>query len=591
MRHEHVVGKTKSRGLSLELSPTHSLIAILLFLLSNKAASRAVPQHSQIFPDVSETFSCPRLTTLINGPRWKISKIGARLLESDTSVVDNVKATITPADTRPCRIGNIERDVSSSGPVSTHPMQKPVDSLGSFVLNAPQKIGIGVSVSLAVICLALITFLCIKRHLLRSMRLRNRNSNVGGEGAFSELDKLDTGRADGWYSGEYYSADKAKLPSFQHIRSCAGSREIDTWGPLSGEQSIHPSAGVPEGRESIGINAGASAITDDFISYTHQKVTQEQRRPADLQPLILSASPYRPFTAGSQASPGLLSYSGMNSPQIGQGHQSTVSFKSSSIQGLTAFFSSGQGHERHGSASTRISHKSRKGSTATMMTSNYEIEMETLSSASEPQFPITPRDYDASLSGGIYTGRVYQNSGYSSFDPEREEIAPIKSQAYMPQSQSPTFTPPALSLNARSWHRHSRTSSSGINAAAFINSVPAMFSAPKGRPGTSPLAASAKGKTVKEEDIRVINHETTYFDDRDEDEDVDSLHSSLPQINADKRLSRRHSASLKRVSKGQSEEIDGEELWTDTDDEQDSDFIIAGGLGSRFGKKNSDSPA
>jgi len=618
MRHEHLVDKTKSRGLSLALSPIHSLIAILLFLLPNKAVSRAgksqlnetalyhrfpssnviyaVPQHSQINSDISETFSClgddiKTVTTPKNSPNWKISKIGIRLLENDTSIADNVKATTTSADIRSCRIRNIERDVSRSGSVTTPPMQAPVDS---FVLSTPQKIGIGVGAPLAIICLALITFFCIKRHLLRGMRLRNRDSNVGGEGAFSEL---DTGRADGWYSGGYDSAGRDKLPSSQHIGSPTGSSEVGTWGSLSGKQPVHPPVGIPEDRHSIGTSAGARIMADDPTPYAHQKVTREKRRPADLQPLALSAIPHRPFTAGSQASPGLLPHSGMNSPQIRQGHQSAISSKSSSTLGLTAFFSLGQGHERHGSASTRISHKSRKGSTATMMTSNYEMEMETLSSASEPQFPITPRDYDA---GGIYTGRVYRNSGYSCFDPEREEIAPIKSQAYMLPPQSPIFTPPASSspsLNARSRHRHSRTSSSGINAVNFVNSIPSVFSTPKVRPGTSPLAASAKGKTVKKEDIHVINHETTYFDDRDEedeeeeDEDVGSVHSNLPQVNTDKGHPRRHSAGLRRMSKGQPEEVDGEEVWTDTDDEQDSDIIIAGGLGSRFGNKNSDTPA
>ena len=556
---------------------------------------------------MSETLNCLRddtieVTTPINIPNWKVSNTGIKLLGNDTSSVDNVKPTIT---IRSCRIRNIKRDVSPSRSVTAPPIQETVGSPGFFVLSTPQKVGIGVSVPLAIICLALIAFFCTKRHLLQSMRSRNRDSNVGGEGAFSEL---DTGRADGWCSGGYDSTDRAKLPSSQHIGSSAGSKEVDTWGPLSGKKSMHTSASVPEDPHGIGINAGARTVTDDPISSTYQKLTREKRRPADLQPLTLSATPHRPFTAGSQASPGLLSHSGMNSPQKRQGHQSTVSSKSSSTLGLTAFFSPGQGHQRHGSASTRISHKSRKGSTATMRTSNYEMEMATLSSASEPQFPITPRDYDVPLSGGIYTGRVYRNSGYSSFDPEREEIAPIKSQAYMPQPQSPILTPPALyspSLNTRSWHRHSRTSSSGINTASFINSIPSVFSTPKARPGMSPLAASTK-KTVKKEDIRVINHETTYFDDGEEEEeeeeeekeeeekeeeDINSLQSNLPRINADQRHSRRHSVGLKRMSKGQSEEVDGEEVWTDTDDEQDSDFIIAGGLGSRFGKKISGMPS
>lgn len=579
MRHEHLVDKTKSRELSLALSPIHSLIS---FLLPYKAVSRAVPQHSQFFSDVSETHSCLRgdtikVTTPKNDPSWRISKIGARLLENDTSIVDNAKATITPAVIRSYGIGNIERDVVSSG---TPPIQVPVDF---FVLNTAQKIGIGIGVPLAIICLALITCFCTKRHLLRSMRLRNRESNVGGEGAFSEL---DAGKADGWYPGGYNSAGRAKLPSSQHIGPPAGCSKADTWGPLSGKQPVHPSAGVSEDQHNLRASAGARIMADDLISYAHQKATRAKRRPADLQPLALSAAHHRPFTAGPQASPGLLSHSGMNSPQVRQGHQSTVSSKSSSTLGLTAFFSSGQGHERHGSASTRISHKSRKGSTATMMTSNYEIEMATLSSASEPQFPITPRDYDT---GGIFTGRVYRNSGYSYFDSEREEIAPIKSPAYIRQSQPPIFTPPASSspsLNTRSWHRHSRTNSSGINAANFINSIPSVYSSPKVRPGTLPLAASAKGKIAKKEDIRVIKYETTYFDGRNEEEggdvDADSLHSNLPRISADKRHSRRDSAGYKRMSK---EEVDGEEVWTDTDDEQDSDSIIAGGLGSRFGKK------
>ncbi|KAF8445495.1 hypothetical protein BGX38DRAFT_1271170 [Terfezia claveryi] len=572
MRQEHLVDKTKSGELSLALSPIHSLIS---FLLPNKVVSRA---------DVSETHSCLRddtikVTTPKNVPSWKISKIGARLLENDTSIVDNAKATITPVDIRSYRIGNIERVVVSSG---TPPIQGPVDSI---VLSTTQKIGIGIGVPLAIICLALVTCFCTKRHLLRSMRLRNRESNVGGEGAFSEL---DAGKADVWYPGGYDSAGGAKLPSSQHIGSPAGCSKVNTGGPLSGKQPVHPLAGVPEDQYNIRANTGARIMADDLISYAHQKATQAKRRPADLQPLALSAAHHRPFAA-SQASPGLLPHSGMNSPQVRQGHQSTVSSKSSSTLGLTAFFSSGQGHERHGSASTRISHKSRKGSTATMMTSNYEIEMATLSSASEPQFPITPRDYDT---GGIYTGRVYRNSGYSYFDSEREEIAPIKSSAYIRQSQPPIFTPPVSSspsLNTRSWHRHSRTSSSGIHAANFINSIPPVYSSPKVRPGTLPLAAGAGGQIVKKEDIRVIKYETAYFDDRNEEEggdvDVDSLHSNLPQISADKPHSRRGSASLKRMSKGQAEEVDGEEVWTDTDEEQDSDFIIAGGLGSRFGKK------
>ena len=399
------------------------------------------------------------------------------------------------------------------------------------------------------------------------MCLRNRDSNVGGEGGFSEL---DAGKADGWYSGVYDSADRAKTPSSQHIGPSAESRDVGTWGPLSGK--LHPSAGVPGDRHSIGINAGARTMASDPISDTHQKVTREKRRPTHLQPLTLSAPPHGPFTAGSQSS-----------PQIRQGHQSTVSSKSSSTLGLTAFFNPGHGHERHGSASTRTSHKSRKGSTATMMTSNYEMEMVTLSSASEPQFPITPRDCDAPSSESIYTARVYRNSSYSCFDPGREEITPIKSHVYMSQPQSPIYTPPVMA-NARSRHRHSRTSSSGINATNFINSIPSVFSTPKPRPGTSPLAASSKSKAVEKENAHIINHETAYVDDSSEEEGV-------PQINTDKRHPRRHSVGLKRMSKGQSEEVDGEEVWTDTDDEQGSDFIIAGGLGSRFGKKNSDVPA
>src|SRR5205085_2862080 len=123
---------------------------------------------------------------------------------------------------------------------------------------------------------------CTKRHLLRSMCLRNRDSNVGGEGEFSEL---DAGKADGWYSGGYDSADRAKSPSSQHIGPSAGSRDVGTWGPLSGKQSVHPSAGVPGNRHSIGISAGARAMAGDPISHTHQKVTREKRRPTHLQPL------------------------------------------------------------------------------------------------------------------------------------------------------------------------------------------------------------------------------------------------------------------------------------------------------------------
>lgn len=508
--------------------------------------------------------------------------------EPVTSLKETIRPSITGDVQEATRIQHVEREISPA-------VQYPMQSVGDYSLSTPQKIGIGIGVPLGIIFLAVITYLLTKRQLLRnrSARTRDTSGNVNGDGAFADL---DTGRGPKWLFGRFNTADRAKLTS-SHLDSPADPAGLEAWGTLSGKQGGHKIADGNEERHSIGMNTTERGIGEDSISGADHKRPRERQRPADLQPITLPGAQHRPFTAGSQASPGLFPRSSLNSPHIRQGHQSSMSSKSSSTLGLTAFFNPPHGHERHGSASTRISQKSRKGSTATMMTSNIDMELTTLSSNTDPQYPITPRDHDASFVGGSFSGRLYRNSGYSCFDYERDDTTPTKGQAYIPQQQSSMFMPPALpspSLTARSRHRHSRTSSSGINTANFMNSVPCVFPSPRARPGTSPLAASAKGKTIRKEDIRIINHETTYFDDRDDDEEEegDSVHTNLPQTHRGNRRSRRHSSGIKRISKGQSDEVDGEEVWTDSDDEPDSDeFAVAGGLGSRFGRKIPDSPA
>ncbi|KAF8474643.1 hypothetical protein BDZ91DRAFT_270899 [Kalaharituber pfeilii] len=553
-------------------------------------ASLVHSQRNEWRKSLSSAIEEDMITNITNSSRASTSSHAA--IETD-KVSSFAVATITAEDVNPTRSVEVNDLLKASSDKNS--------------LTTPEKIGIGVGVPLGVLLIAFLIFSYIKRHLLCKFGATKGELRGGRDGDGRGFAEVDGGWLYSWLTGKRETTtDRTELP-YPHSHSsshCAGTTtgppELDAWGSLSGgdPQITTFPLGNSGGDSVLGIIDIARGNGDGFNASASVKSFGEKKRPAHLQSIALPSS-QQSFVA-SPASPISFPRAAMRSTRVRQGE--SMSSKSSSTLGISAFFNPAQGHERHGSASTRRSAKSRKGSVATLMTSNFEMEMSTLSSASEPQFPATPRDHDLSSGAETLRGKMYSASPrHSYFDIEREEITPIRTPAYIPQPQSPVYSlPPLPSPSITPRHRHSRTSSSGINIASCMGGMSSPLASQKQRPGTSPLASSTKGKTMSKKDVRIINHETTYFDDRDDDEDdADPVHSNLPPCHvastfdhSSKRNSRRHSAGIKRVSRSQSDEVDGEEVWTDTDEERDSlDFeAVSGGLDSRFGSKKPVAP-
>ncbi|KAI5810142.1 hypothetical protein DFH27DRAFT_177654 [Peziza echinospora] len=491
----------------------------------------------------------------------------------------------------------IETAQSVTGSLPSEPTETARANRDTDGLSSAGKVGIGIGVPISIFIIVFLIYHYAKVWASK----RGKADNTGDKAPQSDKDWQ------GGYTGKHENLDSRSDLEHQASTELEGGVahqtkhqessgfhpsgavpsvsvfEAKSWGPMDrdwGPISDGRRPSLPQARfadqdpQAVEYAASVRSRIEQFGAFgaydTEGREIREKRRPPELNNLS-------PYPLISQQSPGL--FPPPSPANIG----GSMSSRTSSILGLTNFYSQfyGNGHARNESVSTKRSNKSRKGSVATMKTSNYDMEMATLSSTLEPQHPSTPKDYEGN---DRMRGLNYPVSpGFPYFDHDFYAINPIK---LVPPPQ-PILTVPKSAKH----HRHSRTSSSGINVMNFMGGIPSPFSSPKRGP-VGNAASEAKTRPIKKVDIRVIPNRSSTHDRNDENDDVESMRSIMsPKRRSTVRRSRRNTGSsiFKRSSKRQSEDIDGESVWTDSEEERDSMELQAnGGLGSRFGNARVD---